>query len=107
MRLEINSKGKMEVFTDLYDICFDCENRGHCPLIGAIESEVVIPRYENIEVARCGMFKSYITTPNTPINIFKNNLKKITDEILKLKIFNFRKNFLTKTKLNQNTGSRV
>jgi len=107
MKLSINIKGKLELYTDLYDICFECSQKEHCPLIGAIKSEVVVPRYETIEIVRCGLFKSYRTTPNTPHNICKKYLKNITDEILKLKIFNFRKNFLTKTKLNQNTGGRV
>lgn len=57
MRAELDKRGKLEVHTDSYDLCYSCKNVYKCPLVHAISQEIVILHYSNIEIKDCGLFK--------------------------------------------------
>jgi len=57
MRVEVNKFGGIEVYTDRKDNCFSCENVKDCPLVQALQSEMVVLHYAEIDVLRCGLFK--------------------------------------------------
>mgnify|MGYP000923339163 CR=1 FL=1 len=57
MRVEVNKFGGIEVYTDLKDNCYACGNLTDCPLIQALQSEVVVLHYAEIDVLRCGLYK--------------------------------------------------
>lgn len=57
MYCKINSAGTLEVYPDEEDICYNCCNILKCPLVASLQNEVVILRYEHIEIMKCAMFK--------------------------------------------------
>ena len=57
MKVKCEQDGSIGVYTDDCDLCNKCTNTASCPLIGALNSEVTIIRYESIEIEQCGMFK--------------------------------------------------
>ena len=57
MRAAVNKAGKIDIFADKQDICFDCEIKSDCPLIEALRAEIVILRYEDVDISRCGLFR--------------------------------------------------
>lgn len=57
MRVAVNRRGKIEVFTDKNDVCFSCSNQTDCPLVEALRSEIVILHYEEIDINQCGLFR--------------------------------------------------
>lgn len=57
MRAEINKKGKLEIFCDLFDLCETCQNIKKCPLIQAISQEIVILHYSDIVINKCGLYQ--------------------------------------------------
>ena len=56
MRVEVSKFGGIDVFADANDVCFACKNVTDCPLIEALQNEVTVLHYENVEVQRCGLF---------------------------------------------------
>ena len=57
MNVKISMDGEIEVYAEECDICKKCHYAVDCPLIAALHNEVVILRYESIEVEQCGLFK--------------------------------------------------
>jgi hypothetical protein len=97
MRLEINSKGKMEVFTGSYDVCFSCANKCDCPFVEALRAEVVIPRYEYIDVKKCGLFIGDEKPSEDARRGFLNSpfFKVIFEKLKQLRIFSIKATFFT------------
>lgn len=58
MRVEVNKKGKLDIFTDSNDLCFNCRNKSACPLVEALRTETVFLHYEEIDITKCGLFKN-------------------------------------------------
>ncbi|MFH0702154.1 MAG: hypothetical protein V2B14_01265 [bacterium] len=52
----VNDFGELEVFAEEGDLCYICEHVGNCPLLTALQAEVVILRYESMTIENCGMF---------------------------------------------------
>lgn len=57
MKVEVNKRGKIEVFADKKDVCFECENQANCPLIESLRAEIVIIRYAEVDINSCGLLK--------------------------------------------------
>ena len=49
--------GTLRIYAEDNDLCYLCVHTEICPLLSAIQFEAVILRYENIDIAKCGMFK--------------------------------------------------
>ena len=60
MYTEVDKFGKeISVFAEETDMCNICANADICPLIGALENEAVVLRYENIEVENCPLYEEF------------------------------------------------
>jgi len=57
MYIQIEDNGKLAVFANDDDICYRCANMHLCPLMESLQAEVIILRYSNITVSKCGLFK--------------------------------------------------
>ncbi len=49
----------ISLYTDDNDLCYTCSNFDGCPLMSAIQGEIVVMRYEKIKVKECAMFKEF------------------------------------------------
>lgn len=61
MRVEVNKRGKIDVYADTKDACFSCGNKTDCPLVEALRAEIVVLHYAEIDILRCGLFKRSVT----------------------------------------------
>lgn len=59
MYVLVNDDGLLEVYAEETDACYVCSNMTKCPFLEAIQAEVVVPRYENINVDDCNLFKEF------------------------------------------------
>jgi hypothetical protein len=57
MRVEVNKYGKIDVFTDINDLCYSCENNTDCPLVEALRADIVFLHYEEIDIKKCGLYR--------------------------------------------------
>ena len=60
MRAEINENEELEIFCEDYDICKTCRNTKRCPLIQAINQEIVILHYADVQICECGLYQKGI-----------------------------------------------
>lgn len=58
MQVKLDSNGNTEVEISDSDICYNCLNSSKCPLIGALQKEIVIMRYEYFSIDECPLFKT-------------------------------------------------
>lgn len=56
MDVKIDSYDDLSVNVDSNDICYSCKNNYGCPLVSALESEMVVLRYESITIHECGFY---------------------------------------------------
>ncbi len=55
MRVKLEADG-LGIFAAQDELCAKCSLRFRCPLLCAIIKEIVVMRYENIEIEVCPMF---------------------------------------------------
>lgn len=60
MRVNVNKYGGIDVFTDKNDLCYSCLNKTECPLVEALRAEIVILRFEEIDVTKCALLKKEV-----------------------------------------------
>lgn len=59
MYCTLTKEGDMQIHAVETDSCFNCKNLLKCPLIQAINKEVVIMHYSDIEIKECGLFRRF------------------------------------------------
>jgi hypothetical protein len=57
MYILINEEGKLEIYAEEEDICYACSNMNRCPLMASLYNELVVLRYEGLDIEECGMFE--------------------------------------------------
>lgn len=62
MYVSVNNEGVIEVFAEEHDKCFTCGEMKDCPLMAALQTEVVILHYEAINIEDCGIYKEMENT---------------------------------------------
>jgi len=53
------NNSEIGLFADDSDLCYTCSNFEGCPLMSAVQDEVVVLRYEKIHVKECAMFREF------------------------------------------------
>ena len=53
----LEKEGITKVTAETTDRCFLCDNFEDCPLLGALETNIVYPSAEYLEINECPMFK--------------------------------------------------
>ena len=56
MRVEINDREELVIYSRKFDLCTTCGNTRDCPLLQALQQEIVILHYGEIEVSECGLY---------------------------------------------------
>lgn len=57
MKAKVNQFGELEIYCESYDLCRSCKNSKRCPLIQAINQEIVIMHYSDVAISECGLYQ--------------------------------------------------
>lgn len=66
MRVEFNTDGMMFIIANEYDDCRTCQHALDikCPLFLALIDEIIIPKFENILITNCPLYKQEEASSN-------------------------------------------
>lgn len=65
MYATVEENNLLSVYAEKEDHCFKCALIDDCPLIAAVQKEVVVLRYEAINITNCALFEK-IAFKNVP-----------------------------------------